>query len=111
MTWVLTHQQAHSGIFQLLPLGLRVQDKIEKLVDKHMHSVGQYDSSNLAYVIKKLSLGASRLSLSTISSEELWRKSERLESVAPEVRAWSFDEAVWADSFSFSDSKIVKILR
>lgn len=33
-------RQAHSGIFQLLPLGLRVQDKIEKLIDKHMHSVG-----------------------------------------------------------------------
>lgn len=32
--------QAHSGIFQLLPLGLRVQDKIEKLIDKHMQSVG-----------------------------------------------------------------------
>ncbi|KAH7218241.1 hypothetical protein DER44DRAFT_649795 [Fusarium oxysporum] len=53
---------------QLLPLGLRVQDKIEKLIDKHMRSVG-----------------ASRLSLSTISSEELWRKSDRLESVAPEL--------------------------
>ncbi|ENH71877.1 Prolyl-tRNA synthetase [Fusarium oxysporum f. sp. cubense race 1] len=61
-------RQAHSGIFQLLPLGLRVQDKIEKLIDKHMRSVG-----------------ASRLSLSTISSEELWRKSDRLESVAPEL--------------------------
>ena len=32
--------QAHSGVFQLLPLGLRVQDKIEKLIDKHMQSVG-----------------------------------------------------------------------
>ncbi|KAF5233951.1 hypothetical protein FAUST_7860 [Fusarium austroamericanum] len=61
-------RQAHSGIFQLLPLGLRVQDKIEKLIDKHMHSVG-----------------ASRLSLSTISSEELWRRSNRLDSVAPEL--------------------------
>ncbi|KAF4969123.1 hypothetical protein FSARC_3590 [Fusarium sarcochroum] len=61
-------RQAHSGIFQLLPLGLRVQDKIEKLLDKHMHSVG-----------------ASRLSLSTISSEELWQRSDRLDSVAPEL--------------------------
>ncbi|XEU98860.1 hypothetical protein FSHL1_004147 [Fusarium sambucinum] len=61
-------RQAHSGIFQLLPLGLRVQDKIEKLIDKHMHSVG-----------------ASRLSLSTISSEDLWRRSNRLDSVAPEL--------------------------
>ncbi|KAF4123315.1 prolyl-tRNA synthetase [Geosmithia morbida] len=61
-------RQAHSGIFQLLPLGARVQDKIERLVDKHMQS-----------------LGASRLSLSTITSESLWRKSGRFESVAPEL--------------------------
>ncbi|KAM5356301.1 hypothetical protein ACJ41O_002947 [Fusarium nematophilum] len=61
-------RQAHSGIFQLLPLGLRVQDKVEKLLDKHMRSVG-----------------ASRLSLSTISSEELWRRSDRLDRVAPEL--------------------------
>ncbi|KAH7017859.1 hypothetical protein EDB80DRAFT_706199 [Ilyonectria destructans] len=61
-------RQAHSGIFQLLPLGLRVQDKIEKLIDKHMQSVG-----------------ASRLSLSTISSEDLWRKSGRLDLVASEL--------------------------
>ncbi|KPM39979.1 hypothetical protein AK830_g6566 [Neonectria ditissima] len=64
-------RQAHSGVFQLLPLGLRVQDKIEKLIDKHMQSV----------VLK----GASRLSLSTISSEDLWRKSGRLELVASEL--------------------------
>ncbi|KAH6895143.1 hypothetical protein B0T10DRAFT_477172 [Thelonectria olida] len=61
-------RQAHSGIFQLLPLGLRVQDKIEKLVDKHMHYIG-----------------ASKLSLSTISSEELWKKSGRLELVSSEL--------------------------
>ncbi|KAH7136600.1 hypothetical protein EDB81DRAFT_802671 [Dactylonectria macrodidyma] len=61
-------RQAHSGVFQLLPLGLRVQDKIEKLIDKHMHSVG-----------------ASRLSLSTISSEDLWRKSGRLDLVSSEL--------------------------
>lgn len=29
-------RQAYSGVFHLLPLGLRVQDKIEALVDKHM---------------------------------------------------------------------------
>ena len=29
-------RQSHSGIFQMLPLGLRVQDKIERLVVKHM---------------------------------------------------------------------------
>ncbi|POR35376.1 Uncharacterized protein TPAR_04430 [Tolypocladium paradoxum] len=61
-------RQAHSGIFQLLPLGLRVQQKIEALLDKHMESIG-----------------ASRLSLSTITSEDLWRKSGRLEQVSPEL--------------------------
>ncbi|EGX90226.1 prolyl-tRNA synthetase [Cordyceps militaris CM01] len=61
-------RQSQAGIFQLLPLGLRVQNKIEKLIDKHMESIG-----------------ASRLSLSTITSEELWKKSDRLDSVAPEL--------------------------
>lgn len=55
-------RQAHSGIFHLLPLGLRVQDKIERLIDKHMQSVG-----------------ASKVSLSSLSSQELWRKSGRLD--------------------------------
>lgn len=55
-------RQAYSGIFHLLPLGLRVQNKIERLIDKHM-----------------LRLGASKVSLSTISSEELWQRSRRLD--------------------------------
>ncbi|KAF2771786.1 prolyl-tRNA synthetase [Teratosphaeria nubilosa] len=55
-------RQAHSGIFHLLPLGLRVQNKIEALIDKHMTS-----------------LGASKVSLSSLSSEELWEESGRLE--------------------------------
>lgn len=32
--------QAYSGVFHLLPLGLRVQDKLERLIDKHMGSLG-----------------------------------------------------------------------
>lgn len=55
-------RQANSGIFHLLPLGLRVQNKLEALIDKHM-----------------LSLGAGKVSLSSLSSEELWRRSGRLE--------------------------------
>lgn len=55
-------RQAHSGIFHLLPLGLRVQNKLEALIDKHMSSVG-----------------ATKVSLSSISSEELWQRSGRLE--------------------------------
>ncbi|KAJ5279777.1 hypothetical protein N7478_005149 [Penicillium angulare] len=54
-------RQAYSGVFHLLPLGLRVQDKLERLIDKHMRS-----------------LGASKVSLSSISSQELWEKSGRL---------------------------------
>ncbi|KAL7924991.1 hypothetical protein ACQKWADRAFT_284734 [Trichoderma austrokoningii] len=61
-------RQAQSGVFQLLPLGLRVQDKIERLVDKHMQSIG-----------------ASKLALSTLTTEELWRKSGRLDKVSPEL--------------------------
>lgn len=52
--------QSRSGIFHLLPLGLRVQEKIERLVDKHMRAVG-----------------ASKVSLSSISSQELWQKTGR----------------------------------
>ncbi|KAK3067518.1 hypothetical protein LTR53_015573 [Teratosphaeriaceae sp. CCFEE 6253] len=55
-------RQAHSGIFHLLPLGLRVQDKIERLIDKHMRA-----------------LGASKVSLSSLTSEDLWQRSGRLE--------------------------------
>ncbi|KAL7794572.1 hypothetical protein V8C37DRAFT_409104 [Trichoderma ceciliae] len=61
-------RQAQSGVFQLLPLGLRVQDKIERLVDKHMQN-----------------LGASKLALSTLTTEELWRKSGRLDKVSSEL--------------------------
>ncbi|EEP81094.1 predicted protein [Uncinocarpus reesii 1704] len=54
-------RQAYSGIFHLLPLGLRVQQKLENLIDKHMQSIG-----------------ASKLSLSSLSSQELWKRSGRL---------------------------------
>ncbi|KEF54092.1 uncharacterized protein A1O9_09887 [Exophiala aquamarina CBS 119918] len=53
--------QAYAGIFHMLPLGLRVQEKLENLIDKHM----------------KLAK-ASKVSLSSISSQDLWRKSHRL---------------------------------
>ncbi|KAF8440098.1 hypothetical protein BGX38DRAFT_1120941 [Terfezia claveryi] len=61
-------RQAYSGIFHLLPLGLRVHEKIEKLIDKHMKAIG-----------------ASKLALSTISSEALWTKSGRLEKGGQEL--------------------------
>jgi hypothetical protein len=49
----------------MLPLGRRVQDKLEALIDKHMST-----------------LGASKLALSSISSEELWTRSGRLNSAS-----------------------------
>ncbi|KAK8216511.1 prolyl-tRNA synthetase-like protein [Phyllosticta capitalensis] len=55
-------RQAHSGVFHMLPLGQRVQAKLEKLIDKHMASID-----------------ANKVSLSSISSEELWRKTNRLQ--------------------------------
>ncbi|CRG85050.1 prolyl-tRNA synthetase [Talaromyces islandicus] len=54
-------RQAYSGIFHMLPLGLRVQDKLERLIDTQMQSVG-----------------ASKVSLSSLSSQELWEKTGRL---------------------------------
>ncbi|KAF7513429.1 hypothetical protein GJ744_009850 [Endocarpon pusillum] len=72
-------RQAYSGIFHLLPLGLRVQDKIERLLDKHMHS-----------------LQASKVSLSSLSSQDLWVKSGRL--------------GAGTDVFTFSDRKDAKWL-
>ncbi|KAL1792055.1 hypothetical protein ACET3X_009806 [Alternaria dauci] len=53
-------RQAHSGVFHLLPIGLRVQDKLEALIDKHMGSIG-----------------ASKLALSSITTEALWRQTGR----------------------------------
>jgi prolyl-tRNA synthetase len=55
------YRKAYAGIFHMLPLGLRVQEKLERLIDRHMQS-----------------LGASKVSLSSISSQELWEKSGRL---------------------------------
>lgn len=54
-------RQSHAGIYQFLPLGLRVLSKVERLIDYHMRSVG-----------------ASKLSLSSISSQKLWESSGRL---------------------------------
>ena len=33
--------QSHAGIFHFLPLGLRIQEKIERLLDKHMAKIGK----------------------------------------------------------------------
>ncbi|KAI0025438.1 hypothetical protein F4780DRAFT_330413 [Xylariomycetidae sp. FL0641] len=61
-------RQAHAGIFHMLPLGQRVQQKIEKLIEKYMSQ-----------------LVASEVSLSTVSSQALWKKTNRLDSYGPEL--------------------------
>lgn len=80
--------KAQPGIFHLLPLGLRVQQKIEALLDKHMQSIGSPKAVciRLEILLTTLHLtGASRLSLSTVTSEELWQKSGRLQGISSEV--------------------------
>ncbi|KAK0729436.1 hypothetical protein B0T21DRAFT_371102 [Apiosordaria backusii] len=72
---------SHAGIFHMLPLGRRVQNKLEGLVAKHMENM----------------LAASRVSLSAVSSQSLWDKSGRLENTASEL-------------FKFSDRKDVGYL-
>lgn len=61
-------RQSHAGIFHMLPLGQRVQEKLEKLIDKHMFQVG-----------------ASKVSLSSLSSQALWERTNRLEGYGPEL--------------------------
>ncbi|KAK2728440.1 prolyl-trna synthetase [Colletotrichum kahawae] len=64
-------RQSHSGVFHLLPLGRRVQVKLESVIDQYMQG-----------------LGASRVSLSTITSKEIWHKSGRLAQLESELFAF-----------------------
>lgn len=34
--------QSHAGIFHMLPLGQRVQEKLENFIDKHMSQLGRH---------------------------------------------------------------------
>lgn len=68
----------------MLPLGRRVQEKLEVLIDKHMYQLGESFPSHFS--TKLTMLGASKVSLSSISSEELWAKSGRIANVGSEVQ-------------------------
>lgn len=61
-------RSSHAGIFHMLPLGQRVMEKLEKLIDKHMQQVG-----------------ALKVSLSSLSSQALWEKTGRLEGYGQEL--------------------------
>ncbi|KAJ8125652.1 hypothetical protein O1611_g7987 [Lasiodiplodia mahajangana] len=72
----------------MLPLGERVQAKLEALIDKHMSQLGisplhsaRYGHRSCAQTI----LGASKVSLSSISSQALWRKTNRLDGYGQEL--------------------------
>lgn len=69
----------------MLPLGQRVQDKLEALIDTHMSSLGMIPFVHNPSVPSKSAVGASKVALSSISSEELWTKSGRLNRVGSEV--------------------------
>lgn len=47
----MNNSKAYSGFFHLLPLGQRVQEKLERLVDKHMTKLGK---SSLDYGLHQL---------------------------------------------------------
>ncbi len=69
----------------MLPLGYRVQEKVERLIDRHMHSLGMVKQAP-EYASWRLNLlGASKLDLSSISSEDLWTTSGRFKKVNSEV--------------------------
>ncbi|KAL8693397.1 MAG: hypothetical protein Q9218_001789 [Villophora microphyllina] len=80
-------RQAHSGFFHLLPLGLRVQEKLERLIDKHMTKLGNLSLSQTSDRLFCLleTLGASKVSLSSFSSPALWKKSGRYRDDNPEL--------------------------
>ncbi|PKS11850.1 hypothetical protein jhhlp_001144 [Lomentospora prolificans] len=61
-------RQSSIGTFNILPLGLRVQEKIEQLLDTSMARIG-----------------ASKVSLSSMTAQELWERSGRLQQVGPEL--------------------------
>ncbi|KAI1209481.1 prolyl-tRNA synthetase [Annulohypoxylon truncatum] len=61
-------RQSHSGVHHMLPLGQRVEEKLQKLIDKYM-----------------IQLGASKVSLSSISRQSLWEKTNRLDGYGQEL--------------------------
>jgi prolyl-tRNA synthetase len=69
----------------MLPLGYRVQEKVERLIDRHMYSIGMLGRILETESLELSLLGASKLDLSSISSEDLWKTSGRFKKVNSEV--------------------------
>ncbi|EPS42840.1 hypothetical protein H072_3135 [Dactylellina haptotyla CBS 200.50] len=61
-------RNAYPGVFHMLPFGLRVQEKIEKIIDKNMKAIG-----------------ASKAALPSISSHSLWQRTGRADKMGKEL--------------------------
>jgi prolyl-tRNA synthetase len=62
-------RQSGAGIYSLLPLGLRIIEKIERIVDEEMQSIG-----------------SQKLSLPILLNPEDWKKTGRWDGAAGEVK-------------------------
>lgn len=60
--------QGHPGAFHLLPLGQRVLDKLIKVIDEELDSIG-----------------AQKMSMPTLAKAELWKKTNRWDTAGPEL--------------------------
>lgn len=70
----------------MLPFGLRVQKKLEALIDKYMSELGEtFPLLIIDHRLINVSIGASKVELSSISSEAAWKRSGRLDSNNSEV--------------------------
>ncbi|KAJ6259522.1 LOW QUALITY PROTEIN: hypothetical protein Dda_5159 [Drechslerella dactyloides] len=61
-------RNAYPGVFHMLPLGLRVQDKLERLIDRNMRAIG-----------------ASKAALPSISAHSLWQRTGRVDKMGKEL--------------------------
>lgn len=60
-------------------------NKLEALIDKYMYGLGMILLRTTGLTLMFLFLGASKVEMSSISSEELWSRSGRLHSAGSEV--------------------------
>ena len=61
-------RKASTGMYTLLPMGLRVLQKLTDIVDQEM-----------------LNIGAQKILLPALTSEKLWKKTDRLEKAGREL--------------------------
>jgi prolyl-tRNA synthetase len=84
-------QKSSSGIYTVLPNGLRVLEKLERIIDEEMERIGEPGvarGSSSIQLPDSLSddTDASKLSLPSLLTPALWQQSGRWESTGSEVR-------------------------